>query len=221
MLDIPDWNFNWQDAYRLASPLALPAGTRLEARFVYDNSTGNRQNPYDPPRRVLYGPRSEDEMGEIWIQVVPRREADYETLAAHFARHDLASKVAGWRHTLSVRPGDPAALAGLGTLDQARGLHGAAIRKFQRALDSRPEYVVARYNLALSLESRGRLGEAAEAYRAVLEVDSLHADAHNSLALLAARRVDLEAALAGFRRPIRATWRHGATSGTPFVRRGD
>ena len=37
-------------------------------RYVYDNSAGNPRNPSSPPRRVLTGPESRDEMGELLIQ---------------------------------------------------------------------------------------------------------------------------------------------------------
>lgn len=202
VLDIPDWDFNWQDAYRLAEPLRLPAGTRLDARFVYDNTAENPRNPSDPPKRVVYGPRSEDEMGEIWIQVLPARESDHATLAQDFARYDLRGKIEGWRHTLEIDPGDPPALTGLGTLEQARGRHDAAIPMFRRALEGRPDYVVARYNLALSLESLGRVQEARQEYARVVEDDPLYAAAHNNLGLIYARADRVPEALAAFGRAV-------------------
>lgn len=68
LVRIPDWDINWQDAYRYAEPIALPAGTRIRIRYVYDNSAMNDRNPFHPPRRVLSGPRSIDEMLLFWLQ---------------------------------------------------------------------------------------------------------------------------------------------------------
>jgi tetratricopeptide (TPR) repeat protein len=45
LLHIDDWDFNWQDQYRLAQPLRVPAGTTFRSLFVFDNSEGNPRNP--------------------------------------------------------------------------------------------------------------------------------------------------------------------------------
>lgn len=65
---IPDWDFNWQDFYLYNDPVTLPKGTRVEATLRYDNSAGNRRNPSSPPRRVLWGEQSFDEMGTVGLQ---------------------------------------------------------------------------------------------------------------------------------------------------------
>jgi hypothetical protein len=81
LLHIPDWNFNWQDQYRYPVPIRLPAGTRIEMEFTYDNSEANPRNPSHPPRRVLYGPGSTDEMAGLHLEVAPARESDLEELS--------------------------------------------------------------------------------------------------------------------------------------------
>ena len=48
MLRINDWDINWQGQYHLREPVRLPAGTKLEAVAVYDNSSANPRNPFDP-----------------------------------------------------------------------------------------------------------------------------------------------------------------------------
>ena len=77
---IKDWNFNWQHVYVYESPIHLPRGTLLSMRYTYDNSADNIRNPNRPPRRVVYGPRSSDEMADLWLQVVPRNAADAAAL---------------------------------------------------------------------------------------------------------------------------------------------
>jgi hypothetical protein len=77
---IKDWDFDWQDRYWYAEPVALPAGTRVEMEFTYDNSAANPRNPNTPPRRVTWGPGSTDEMAGLHIQVVPDRESDLPEL---------------------------------------------------------------------------------------------------------------------------------------------
>jgi hypothetical protein len=73
LLWIKDWDFNWQDQYHYTEPVALPAGTRVEMEFTYDNSAANAHNPNSPPQRVVWGPGSTDEMAGLHIQVIPDR----------------------------------------------------------------------------------------------------------------------------------------------------
>lgn len=61
LINIANYNYNWQIAYQLEEPKFLPAGTRIEAVGTYDNSTQNKANP-DPAREVPWGDQSWDEM---------------------------------------------------------------------------------------------------------------------------------------------------------------
>jgi len=61
LLRVKPYNFYWQLYYRLAEPLALPKGTRLNWIATYDNSAANPRNP-DPAADVRYGPQSWEEM---------------------------------------------------------------------------------------------------------------------------------------------------------------
>jgi len=71
LLNIRDWDFNWQDQLRYAQPIRLPADTRIEMEFVYDNSAANPHNPHSPPRRVVRGPGTDDEMAGLHVQSIP------------------------------------------------------------------------------------------------------------------------------------------------------
>ena len=62
LIDIENWNFNWQDEYYYERPFKLPAGTRLKVTAVFDNSAGNPSNPNSPPQRVTWGDGTDDEM---------------------------------------------------------------------------------------------------------------------------------------------------------------
>ena len=76
LLTIDDWDLDWQDQYQFAKPYSLPAGTKLDARLLYDNSAENPENPHSPPRRIKWGRESTDEMGSITLQVVAKNESD-------------------------------------------------------------------------------------------------------------------------------------------------
>ncbi|HEU0177446.1 MAG TPA: hypothetical protein VFV58_24550, partial [Blastocatellia bacterium] len=73
---IKDWNLNWQAVYRYERPVFLPAGTMISMRFTYDNSAANPRNPNSPPKRILTGDKATDEMGHLWLQVLPRSKED-------------------------------------------------------------------------------------------------------------------------------------------------
>ncbi len=61
LLKISQYDFYWQLSYRLASPLALKKGTKLEWIGWFDNSANNPRNP-DPSAEVRYGQQSWEEM---------------------------------------------------------------------------------------------------------------------------------------------------------------
>ena len=61
LLNVPDYDFNWQHRYRLAKPLRIPKGTVLRCEAVYDNSAENPANP-DPDQAVSWGNQTWEEM---------------------------------------------------------------------------------------------------------------------------------------------------------------
>ena len=61
LLDVPRYDFNWQNVYWLAEPKLMPAGTRIFCEAVFDNSADNLANP-DPSRPVHWGEQTWDEM---------------------------------------------------------------------------------------------------------------------------------------------------------------
>ena len=62
LIDIKNWNYNWQDEYYYERPFKLPEGTRLDVEAVFDNSADNPSNPSSPPKRVTWGDGTKDEM---------------------------------------------------------------------------------------------------------------------------------------------------------------
>lgn len=62
LIDIPEWDYNWQEVYFLKTPLKVPAGTRFEVEAVFDNSATNPKNPRNPPADVRFGEQTTDEM---------------------------------------------------------------------------------------------------------------------------------------------------------------
>ena len=87
LLDIPDWDFSWQEQYQFKDFIKLPKGTRLDSMVVWDNSAANPNNPTVPPVRVRWGVESEDEMGSLTLLCRPATGERYATLTTAYARH--------------------------------------------------------------------------------------------------------------------------------------
>ncbi|HLJ46846.1 MAG TPA: hypothetical protein VKU01_12600 [Bryobacteraceae bacterium] len=61
VLRVPKYDFFWQLDYKLAEPMKLPPGTKIECTAWYDNSANNPANP-DPKSEVRWGEQSWEEM---------------------------------------------------------------------------------------------------------------------------------------------------------------
>ncbi len=70
LLDVPQYDFNWQLEYSLAEPKFMPKGTKLFGTAVYDNSEKNLTNP-EPGKSVSWGDQSWDEMMLGFFTTVP------------------------------------------------------------------------------------------------------------------------------------------------------
>lgn len=70
LLNVPNYDFNWQLKYILHEPLKLPEGTRVQCTAVFDNSEYNLTNP-DPTQPVRWGDQSFEEMMIGFMDTVP------------------------------------------------------------------------------------------------------------------------------------------------------
>ena len=80
LIRIEDWDFRWQGAYFYTAPVTLPAGSRIDAYFRFDNSADNPFNPSNPPIRVSEGWRTTDEMCLFYFTVVPHAQEDIDSI---------------------------------------------------------------------------------------------------------------------------------------------
>ncbi len=61
LLDVPHYDFNWQNGYKLDEPFKFPAGSTLRCVAHFDNSEDNLANP-DPTQTVRWGDQTWEEM---------------------------------------------------------------------------------------------------------------------------------------------------------------
>jgi peroxiredoxin/mono/diheme cytochrome c family protein len=62
LVEIKEWDYNWQETYWFKEPIEVKAGTRLDIEGIYDNSSKNPNNPRNPPGLVLFGEQTTNEM---------------------------------------------------------------------------------------------------------------------------------------------------------------
>ena len=141
LLRIDDWDINWQATYTYKEPIRLPAGTTVRMRITYDNTAANRRNPSHPPQRVKSGNRSEDEMGHVWLQVLPERRGEEDPR--------LALQQALMERRIEKYPADFVAHFNLGAALQSMGKHEQALVYLARAVRIRPD------NAQRAQQSRG------------------------------------------------------------------
>ncbi len=73
LLDVPQYDFNWQHNYELSTPLPLKAVEQLRFRSTFDNSAANPNNP-DPNEYVTWGDQTWEEMSVVFLQVARPRQ---------------------------------------------------------------------------------------------------------------------------------------------------
>jgi Flp pilus assembly protein TadD len=166
LLHIKQWDFHWQQDYRFSAPVALPRGTTLVMRFTYDNSAGNPANPSRPPVRVMAGPRSTDEMGNLLIQVVPVTDGDRRRLEADAAAREAAANVAVAELMVRTTPPSAENLAFLGASYVDVGRVPDGIAALSRAITLDPVSWKAHNEMGGALLKAGRVPEAVRAFQA-------------------------------------------------------
>jgi Tetratricopeptide repeat len=192
LIRIPAWDPNWQAVYYYRDPLFLPRDSVIHMRYHYDNSAANPRNPNHPPKRVRSGNQATDEMGHLWLQILPHAPGDHrrelqEAVMRHrieknpndatahmnlgailLARLDPQAAVSELRAAARLAPNRPEVhnMLGLGLATLNR--NAEAIPQFELALRARPDYASARFNLATSLAKAGRKNEAIQNLRQIL-----------------------------------------------------
>ena len=229
LVRIKDWDMNWQGVFRFAEPVFLPGGTKITMRWSYDNTEDNVRNPSHPPKRVRSGNRADDEMGHLWLQLLPREGAGgdprlalqqalmrrrLEKYPADFtARYNLGAALQAEgklddamreiKAAIALDPGQATAHNTLGAALYARGDAAAAAAEFAEVLRLRPDDANARYNLGQIRLAQGRTEEAGGLFREVLRLQPDDANAHAQLGAVLQEMGDLEQAVLHLREALR------------------
>lgn len=182
LISIPRWDFRWQHVYRFTQPYLLPKGTRLSMDYRFDNSAENPRNPFQPPRRARWGQRSSDEMGDLWIQVLPKNASDLATLIEAFRPKVLSEDAVGYERVLEEDPNNESLHNDLALLYMDLGRSDKAVEHFRRSVEIHPALASTHFNLGTALTMAGRVAESVEEFERALALRPDYATAHNNLA---------------------------------------
>ena len=194
LIRIPNWDLNWQAVYHYRTPVFLPKGTLVSMSIQYDNSSANPRNPNHPPKRVKAGNNATDEMGHVWLQILPRGPGDRRRVVEE----------ALMRHRLEKYPDDFSAHLNLGALLLSRLDAQDAVSMLETAARIDPSRPEAHDMLGAALQNLGRLRDAIQEYRLALKADPQYWNAHYNLAKALAKSGDLEGAIENFRQVLAA-----------------
>jgi Flp pilus assembly protein TadD/mono/diheme cytochrome c family protein len=195
---IKDWDIDRQSVYSYRKPLLLPAGSVLHMRYVYDNSAANPRNPASPPVRVHNGNRSTDEMGHLWLQVLPVHATERNS-----SGHEIDSRMllerAWMEHRLAREPNDTLAAYNLASLDTMSGNPAGAIAIYRKLAAASPNDARIATSLGAAQEQSEDWQSALASYRHALTLDPNYADARYDLATLELKHDQNDAAAADYR----------------------
>jgi Flp pilus assembly protein TadD len=194
---IRNWDIDRQSVYRYKEPIFLPKGTVLHMRYIYDNSAANPHNPHVPPVRVRAGNRSEDEMGHLWLQVLP------VNTPANAPDPRLLLEEAWMRRRLEKTPTDEIDMYNLAGALAGQEKYAEAAQVYEQELKLDPNNARSLTALGAALEGAGQFDQARERYRSAITLatttDSGGCDARFDLARLGVRRAEYAEAEKEFR----------------------
>jgi len=203
LIYIRDWDFNWQGVFRYTRPQFLPAGTTIAYEFVYDNSDANRHNPHRPAQRVTYGQHTDDEMAELWLQVVTRNPADRARLARAARGRIVREEIVGVEKRLEKDPDNATLHNDVALLHAEAGHADRTAHHFAETVRVQPGLAAAHYNLGNALFREGRQAEAVESLRKALAIDPDYALAHDGLGVALHAQGRLGEATDHYRRAVK------------------
>jgi hypothetical protein len=71
LINIPHWDFDWQDFYKFRYLQKIPQGSTVHGYGTFDNTSSNIHNPFSPPQTIFFGLNTTDEMFITYFQYLP------------------------------------------------------------------------------------------------------------------------------------------------------
>jgi Flp pilus assembly protein TadD len=202
LISITRWDFRWQHLYRYETPFTLPKGTVLSMRYTYDNSAENPRNPVRPPARAVWGQRSAEEMGDLWIQVLAKNDADLLTLNRDFRPKAVREDLVGYEGMITREPSNVGLHDDAAVLYLELGDIRMAAAHFETTAKLAPGVASAHFNLGTMHMLLGATDSAVREFEAALAINPRYDRALYSLGLAKRQRGDWDGAVESLRRAV-------------------
>ena len=118
LLEVPEYDFNWQHNYELMTPLPLQEISSLQFTATFDNSSDNPFNP-DPNERVFWGDQTWQEMAVVYLTLAQPLNADSSQPLATGMREEKKKQT-----STEIQSNDEP------TAEQIRSQHAKSARQF-------------------------------------------------------------------------------------------
>ena len=132
-------------------------------------------NPNVPPKEVLFGQRTSDEMAELWFQVLPRNQTDRNILTRGLQSAQLFENIKGYEMMLRANANNAALHNDVALLYVRAGNLEQVAAHFAAAARITPDSAPAHYNLGTALLSQGKRDQARRAFLRAVELDAGYA----------------------------------------------
>ncbi len=203
LLNIRNWDFNWQGDYRYAQPIPLPRGSTIWLNYTYDNSTHNTRNPNNPPKQVDWGYQSSDEMCELWFQALTHQPRDLAILNEDHLRKHRSLVIGAARQRLERHPEDALAHQEIAVCLLAENRREEAVAEFNRAAQLDPKLESAHFHLGVIFRKEQRYKAAETELRAVTQLNPQNSKAYGHLGFIQAELGELDEAEESFRNALK------------------
>jgi hypothetical protein len=95
LLNVPNYSFAWQTAYKPVSPIRVPRGSKIVVTGTFDNTAKNKFNP-DPAKAVRHGEPTYDEMMMGFMDYVVEKpsglaKVDAKVFDSYVGTYDLGN----------------------------------------------------------------------------------------------------------------------------------
>jgi len=138
------------------------------------------------------------------VEKVPGSERAWTNLGlAYLSSQDQAHALEAFNEALLIRPENPIALVGKGSLYHAQGKIDEAIEAYQKALKVQSSYFLSHFNLGVAYQQKGDLEKALQAYQEALKLNAHHPQTHLNLGSIYLALGKYELAIEEYRESLR------------------
>ena len=152
--------------------------------------------------RVVWGQNTTDEMGDLWLQMVPSHPDDLEYLTHDIRQKGRVEDLKAYTRLMEQDPDNPLRHDMVGMLHLDGAEYEDAAAQFRESLRLNPRSATTHYNLGVALSALHQGRDAAQEFAEAVRLDPNNAEAHNNLGALLHAFGALDAARTEYERAL-------------------